>query len=529
MFKLGYSGLVSMYLRTHKHAVSVCVPYLQSFSSQTEVLNSSKPRNHIAQQSSSDQSELSKGNGEAFHISHPWPEWVDLMELLFRRGYFEADGNPFQREELGGKETNSIRTACLNFARDQFGLIRFFSRKDIQIITGFGCPSLDRKVINSAKRLRAHVGVNEGNVCSSCNLRGDCERAYVKAREDEGGRTVDVMRILLTHGLDFVSGTVDNKPCQNKMVNDSARNLLKEMAEYGGQQLDSNGSNNTTLEVGASERHRLNSEGKNGFTKVPMKQGDWHCPKCDFINFARNIKCLRCNGFSEERLKHLRQDHDHLPLKKGDWICQKCNFLNFAKNTRCLQCDERPPKRHLNPGEWECQSCNYINFRRNMICLKCDHRRPIVSNPSSSTPTQLDHINAAKDEEDTRSRTANNDGLSDLEPAMQDHYNRKLCGNSRRFVEEGAVGDYGSKFINFPIAGGKSTLSRDPSAREEWKLQMLERGKVGTRRTKGNNESHQNDDTAQAPGWLNSLDPTDEDDYDDDIATWFGDAKKDKI
>ena len=34
----------------------------------------------------------------------------------------------------------------------------------------------------------------------------------------------------------------------------------------------------------------------------------------------------------------------------------RCNFLNFAKNTRCLQCHEKPTNRLLNPGEWECVS-----------------------------------------------------------------------------------------------------------------------------------------------------------------------------
>lgn len=33
------------------------------------------------------------------------------------------------------------------------------------VIAGSGCPSTDRKVVNSGKRLRAHVGMNEGNVC----------------------------------------------------------------------------------------------------------------------------------------------------------------------------------------------------------------------------------------------------------------------------------------------------------------------------------------------------------------------------
>ncbi|CAN1132092.1 hypothetical protein LINPERHAP2_LOCUS6798 [Linum perenne] len=124
MYKLLSSSRVSVCLRTQKHGGSWCFSWLKPFSSEAESLDSSKFGDQIPQPSLSSESELSKENGEGFRISHPWPEWVDLMELLFKRGYYEADGNPFQAEELGVKETNSIRTACLNFARDQFGLIR---------------------------------------------------------------------------------------------------------------------------------------------------------------------------------------------------------------------------------------------------------------------------------------------------------------------------------------------------------------------------------------------------------------------
>lgn len=47
---------------------------------------------------------------------------------------------------------------------------RNLSRKDIQVIAGSGCPSLDRKVVNSGKRLRAHVGLDEGTVCAQFSL-----------------------------------------------------------------------------------------------------------------------------------------------------------------------------------------------------------------------------------------------------------------------------------------------------------------------------------------------------------------------
>lgn len=46
--------------------------------------------------------------------------------------------------------------------------LRYLSRESILQIAGTGCPSTDRKVVNSGKRLRAYVGSNEENVCLSC-------------------------------------------------------------------------------------------------------------------------------------------------------------------------------------------------------------------------------------------------------------------------------------------------------------------------------------------------------------------------
>ncbi|GMH15154.1 hypothetical protein Nepgr_016995 [Nepenthes gracilis] len=314
----------------------------------------------------------------ALQITNPWPEWVHLMEVLLKKGYFVEIGSPFGNDEMGSKDSNLVRTACLNFGRDRFDLIRYLSRRDIQIVVGFGCPSVDRKVVNSGKRLRALVGIDEGNVCSSCSLRGNCDRAYVKAREDEGGRTVDVMRILLTFGLDPITRSVENKPCQNETVKNSVRMLLNEMVEFSQKEPVSFTSNDRDSSVRDCSKARWKDQ-----IEVPTKQGDWICPRCNFLNFAKNVKCLRCDGFFKDRLGKMSEDHDHLPLKKGDWICVKCHFLNFAKNSRCLQCQEKPPKRELNLGEWECDSCHYINFRRNTICLRCDYKRPKSSNSSN--------------------------------------------------------------------------------------------------------------------------------------------------
>lgn len=97
----------------------------------------------------------------------------------------------------------------------------------------------------------------------------------MKAREDEGGRTVDVMRIILTYGLDPLIGSVENKPCLNEKVKESVRSLLKEIVELSNEEEDSN-IPDTTKVVIQQVHPNLQDKGK---INVPMKQGDWICPK----------------------------------------------------------------------------------------------------------------------------------------------------------------------------------------------------------------------------------------------------------
>ncbi|KFK41483.1 hypothetical protein AALP_AA2G136500 [Arabis alpina] len=367
--------------------------------------------------------------------SHPWPEWLDLMGMLVKKGYFGENVNPL----MSSKESNHIRTACLNFARHRFTLVRYLSKNDIKVIAGCGCPSTDRKVVNSGKRLRAFVGIDEGNVCGSCNLRGKCERAYAQAREEEGARTIDVMRILLTYGLDSFSPSVENRACKTKFVEDSVRTLLRESVVYSLKDVES-GETDTA-------RDELQPNSQDGDVIDPRKRpGDWHCTECKFLNFAKNIRCLRCDVFSEERLKQLKvEQRDHLPLKKGDWICQTCNFMNFAKNTKCLTCKDKPSMRQINPGEWECESCNYINFRRNSICLKCDHKRQKAPNVTPDSKT----------------------GGGDRD--------KKWSFVEEEEIEEEEEEEEEDGFMGFPVVGGRSNVSKSVEKREQWKLEMTER------------------------------------------------------
>ncbi|GAB4828721.1 hypothetical protein Ancab_018389 [Ancistrocladus abbreviatus] len=447
----------------------------------------------------------------AFQIEHPWPEWVGLMEMLLKKGYFDEIGFPFQNGELGPKDSNLIRTACLNFGRDRFDLVRYLSRKDIKVVVESGCPTVDRKVVNSGKRLRAHVGMHEGSVCGSCSLRGHCDRAYIKARKDEGGRTVDAMRILLTFGLDHITRSVENKPCQNETVQQSVRRLLKALVELSQNEPDPISNKGVDSSGQCSVQTR-----QIGQIEVPMKQGDWICPKCNFLNFAKNMKCLRCNGVFQDRLKKMNEDQDHLPLKKGDWICEKCNFLNFARNSKCLQCQENPPKRQLNLGEWECDSCRYINFRKNMVCLRCDHKRPKASK-SSNPSAEVEHEKQDNGHQNRVSSTNGEVETNSQSPAKQEH----ISSNMWRFVEDGtedqdqpgAANNYILEFIDFPIQGGRSELSRGKDKIEKWKLEMAER-----KRNAAKGKAQQFHSVTTRSMFLKCVD-------DDELAEWFGQGK----
>ncbi|KAL6565446.1 hypothetical protein OROHE_004501 [Orobanche hederae] len=217
------------------------------------------------------------------------------------------------------------------------------SRHDLQILVGYGCPSADKKVVFSSKLLRKHVHLDEGDVCSSCSLRGSCEKAYLLTNKEDESRTIDVMRILLAYGFDPIDGSVANKPLlKMNSLKTVVRKLLHEVVKLSAVPIDPN------LPPPVVK-------------KPPPKVKQPPPPP------------------------KKRVGRSDVEMKKGDWLCLKCDFLNFAKNTVCLQCDAKRPKRQLLPGEWECPQCNFLNYRRNTVCFHCEHKRP----PDKYTESQF--------------------------------------------------------------------------------------------------------------------------------------------
>lgn len=95
------------------------------------------------------------------------------------------------------------------------------------------------------------------------------------AREDQGGRTVDVMRLLLTYGLNPITDAVENKPSLNKRVEKSARKLLKEIVNLSSEELICETQESTNpWDPSVQGDHQ-----EEGQINVPRKHGDWSCPK----------------------------------------------------------------------------------------------------------------------------------------------------------------------------------------------------------------------------------------------------------
>lgn len=61
--------------------------------------------------------------------------------------------------------------------------------------------------------------------------------------------------------------------------------------------------------------------------------------------------------------------------KPGDWYCPTCDDLQFARNATCRRCGTPNPTQRR-AGEWNCPGCNEYQFARNNFCRKCGTPRP---------------------------------------------------------------------------------------------------------------------------------------------------------
>jgi len=118
-----------------------------------------------------------------------------------------------------------------------------------------------------------------------------------------------------------------------------------------------------------------------GGSRMPHeKPGDWYCPQCNDLQFARNASCRKCgepNPNPEASMAAVSGLSKPTPLP-GDWHCPNCNDLQFAKNNQCRKCGTPNPTSIGKPGDWFCPSCHDHQFAKNITCRKCGTPNPAV-------------------------------------------------------------------------------------------------------------------------------------------------------
>lgn len=245
---------------------------------------------------------------------HPWPEWSRLVESLNAGGYIArapSDDDAFVESKGLSDEFVRAAIACLGFGRNNPNALGSLSRKDIEVVVENGSPFLFTNGFDSVRRLRAFLAGGESNVM-----------------ESEKARTVDLMRFLLSYASNPTDSSGRNDSYNRELVESSVRNLLNELAEMS--------------------------------CRVP----------------ASDLSGSVQKHFSDRYGQTPRPLGQNIEMKRGDWLCPRCSFMNFARNMKCLECEEARPKRQLTGGEWECPQCDFFNYGRNATCLRCDCKRP---------------------------------------------------------------------------------------------------------------------------------------------------------
>lgn len=158
-----------------------------------------------------------------------------------------------------------------------------------------------------------------------------------------------------------------------------------------------------------------------------------------------------------------------------------------------------------------------------MVCLKCDHRRPKTAN-SSETSSEPLLANGGHNGNNRLRLSGCGSGVYTPPSVQQHRQSQNRRADVWRFEEDekeecihSNSGNEDSRFVDFPIAGGKSDLSQSEEEKARWKFEMLERSK-GTFKAK-------NEDEFGSVRIHRSLEPPESTD-DEDMAGWFGHGKE---
>ncbi|XP_078437522.1 zinc finger protein VAR3, chloroplastic-like [Wolffia australiana] len=256
------------------------------------------------------------------------PEWLKFVDYLAGCGYTRQIGEGLSSELVGmPEEFRKTAASCLYFARERPDVLRSISLGRVKALVENGSPFLFKDEMECVRRMNSYVGHQNSDMTPS-----------------EQACTTDLMKYLVSYAWKFVNLTGGSNGESGDIIEISFRGVLDEIVKI------SNGSLQPDPTESSARHARIGSED-------PQKS--WQ---------------------------------QSIEMKKGDWFCPKCNFMNFARNVQCRGCNEARLKKELTGGDWECPQCDFFNYARNLKCLRCDCKRPEGTQPSQSQSQVLDHI-----------------------------------------------------------------------------------------------------------------------------------------
>lgn len=111
------------------------------------------------------------------------PSMIEFSKYLYERGYFESDSSVFPNKVFDPAclrnvyGHNFLRHAAEEFGCKNQEIAKWLPGSELKKVALFGCPSLSKKAVFSAKTLRTFFKIQENMVCSKCVLKQSCKYA----------------------------------------------------------------------------------------------------------------------------------------------------------------------------------------------------------------------------------------------------------------------------------------------------------------------------------------------------------------
>lgn len=133
-----------------------------------------------------------------------------LIDRLTKDGYLEvanfSKGHELQPNTVPKNfySRRYLMMAAENFGRKHQQFAKWLSGRDLKVIANFGCPSIEKKSVYAAKRLRAFLRIQEEIVCRGCKFKDSCMYANNKVGRVNKVIMEDAMRLFTIYTSDSV-------------------------------------------------------------------------------------------------------------------------------------------------------------------------------------------------------------------------------------------------------------------------------------------------------------------------------------